>query len=49
MERIISDGKTYTLTRIRWRKEFEQHVIKNANDIFGPHALYIDIKRELGR
>ncbi len=48
MERIISNGKTYTLHEYGEEKEFEQHVIKNANDIFGPHALYIDIKKRIG-
>ena len=48
MERIVINGKTFTQHEYAEEKEFEQHVLKQANQIFGPHALYIDIKKRIG-
>jgi hypothetical protein len=48
MERIVSNGKTYTLHEYGEEKEFETQVIKNTQEIFGPHTLYIDIKKRIG-
>lgn len=48
MEQIIYNNKSFALHEYSDEKEFEQHVIKQANEIFGPRALYIDIKKKIG-
>lgn len=48
MEQITLSGKTFTLHEYAEEKEFEQHVVKQAREIFGPRSLYIDIKKRIG-
>lgn len=48
MEQIISNAKTFNLHEYAEEKEFEQHVVKQAREIFGPSSLYIDIKKRIG-
>jgi hypothetical protein len=38
----------FTLHEYGDENEFERHVIQNAKEIFGPHTLYIDIKKRIG-
>jgi hypothetical protein len=48
MEQITLSGKTFTLHEYAEEREFEQHVVKQAREIFGPRSLYIDIKKRIG-
>jgi hypothetical protein len=48
MERIVYNGKLFNLHEYSDEQEFEQHVITQAQEIFGPKALYIDIKKRIG-
>lgn len=48
MEQIIYNGKAFTLHEYSEEREFEQHVLTQAREIFGPNSLYIDIKKRIG-
>ena len=48
MEQIIYNGKTFTVHEYSEEREFEQHVLTQAREIFGPNSLYIDIKKRIG-
>lgn len=48
MERIIYNNKTFHLYEYSDEKEFERHVINQANEIFGPKSVYIDVKKRIG-
>lgn len=48
MEQITLSGKTFSLHEYAEEREFEQHVVKQAREIFGPRSLYIDIKKRIG-
>jgi len=48
MERIIYNDKLFILYEYPEENEFEKHVIQHANEIFGPKAVYIDIKKRIG-
>ena len=49
MEEIVLDGKLFVPVEYSdEQKEFEPQVVAHANEIFGPHALYIDVKKRIG-
>lgn len=48
MANIIINSKKFTLYEFESEKEFEETVIKNVNFLFGPVAVYIDIKKLQG-
>lgn len=47
-ERLVYAGKTFLSHEYSDEKEFEQHVIKLSPEVFGPNALYVDIKKRIG-
>lgn len=49
MARIISGSKEYSLYDFDNEAEFEKAVIENHKYLFGKDAVYIDIKRKIGR
>jgi len=48
MERIIYDNDVFINYEYTLEQEFEKHVIKHAQEIFGAKAVYIDIKKKIG-
>ncbi len=49
MERILQNNLTYTRYEYSLEKEFEQIVIEQATHIFGHKAVYVDIKKKIGK
>lgn len=49
MARIISNNKEYSLYDFDSEAEFEKAVIANQKYLFGKDAVYIDVKRRIGR
>lgn len=47
MTKLIMDGVKYSLWTPKTEDEFEQLVKEHANDIFGEHSIYFDIKKTL--
>jgi hypothetical protein len=48
MARIISNAKEYKLVDFESEQEFEKAVIENKVALFGPRAVYIDVKKRIG-
>ena len=48
MEHVILNGRLYLPIEYSEEKEFESQVVTHAREIFGPHALYIDVKKRIG-
>ncbi len=48
MEQITFNGRIFTYREYSQEKEFEEQVVCQAREIFGPNALYIDIKKRIG-
>lgn len=48
MERLVKLDKTYIYYEYKTEKEFEQVIVQQANNIFGDHSMYIDIKKRIG-
>jgi len=49
MSRIIYNGKLFIPYEYSKEAEFEIHVIQHSNEIFGPRAIYIDVKKKISR
>ena len=45
---LVTPSGKYKLHQWETEKEFEEHIVKNANSIFGDHSIYIDCKRKIG-
>jgi hypothetical protein len=48
MARILHGGSTYRPYEYGSEEEFEQAVIEQSREIFGPDSVYFDIKKRLG-
>jgi len=48
MEQIAYNGRLFTSHEYSQEKEFEEQVVNHTLEIFGPHALYVDIKKRIG-
>ena len=48
MERIVYNNDLFVSYEYTREEEFERHIIKHAEDIFGDKAVYIDIKKRIG-
>jgi hypothetical protein len=48
MEQIAYNSRTFIPHEYADEKEFERRVIEHSREIFGPHTLYIDIKKRIG-
>ena len=48
MEHIAYNGRLFTSHEYSQEKEFEEQVVNHGLEIFGPHALYVDIKKRIG-
>ncbi|MGA6827327.1 hypothetical protein ACO9S2_06895 [Nitrospira sp. NS4] len=45
---LLSAGKKFTLFGFESETEFERAVVENSKYLFGPEAIYIDIKKRVG-
>ena len=48
MDRVIYNNNIFEFYGYSNEKEFEKDVIKHCQEIFGPKAVYIDIKKRIG-
>ena len=48
MDQIAYNGRLFVPLEYAQEKEFEEQVICHALEIFGPRALYVDIKKRIG-
>jgi len=47
MDRLIYQDKIYTLYEYSDEHEFEKNIVERSNEIFGPRAVYLKIKKRI--
>ncbi|MFA0962944.1 hypothetical protein AB9P05_14160 [Roseivirga sp. BDSF3-8] len=48
MDKLLLSGNIYDYQEYGLEKDFEEMIVKHADDIFGPNSVYIDIKKRIG-